>query len=60
MVKASKNAELLGNVNQFRILETDEDLPYHIVKSVDAVKKSKNFLAILPKCLITNHPDTIG
>jgi len=60
MVKASKNAELLGNVNQFRILETDEDLPYHIVKSVDAVKKSKNFLAILPKCLITNHPEAIG
>ena len=60
MVKSSKNAELLGNVNQFRILETDENLPYHIVKSTDASKKSKNFIAILPKCLITNHPDTIG
>jgi len=60
MVKASKSAELLGNVNEFRILETDENLPYHIVKSTDAAKKSKNFLAIVPNCLITNHPDTIG
>jgi len=60
MVKSSKNAELIGKVNQFRILETDENLPYHIVKSTDADKKSKNFLAILPKCLITNHPETIG
>jgi len=60
MVKSSKNAELIGKVNQFRVLETDENLPYHIVKSTDADKKSKNFLAILPKCLITNHPETIG
>ena len=60
MVKSSKNAELIGKVNQFRILETYENLPYHIVKSTDADKKSKNFLAILPKCLITNHPETIG
>ena len=30
------------------------------MKSTDAVKKSKNFVAILPKCLITNHPDAIS
>lgn len=60
MVKSSKDAGLVGKVNQFRILESDENEPYHIVKSVDAVKKSKNFVAILPKCLITNHPEAIS
>ena len=60
MVKATKDKSLVGKVNQFRVLESDENLPYHIVKSVDAAKKSKNFLAILPKCLITNHSHTIS
>jgi len=41
-------------------LESDENLPYHIVKSTDAAKKSKNFLALLPKCLITNHPQAVS
>jgi len=60
MVKASKDASLVGNVNRFRILESDENQPFYLVKSVDAVKKSKNFLAILPKCLVTNHPQAIS
>ena len=60
MAKATKDVGLVGKVNQFRILDTDESKPYHIVKSVDAAKKSKNFLAILPKCLITNHPQAIS
>lgn len=55
MAKASRDSGLVGNVNQFRILEQDENKSYVIVKSVDAVKKSKNFVAILPRCLIKNH-----
>jgi hypothetical protein len=60
MIKSSQDAGLVGQVNEFRILEADESLPYHIVKSTDASKKSKNFIAILPKCLITNHPESIN
>ena len=50
----------MGKVNQFRILDTDDNLSYYILKSTDAVKESKNFIAILPKCLLTNHPLSIN
>ena len=49
MMKATKDPALLTQVNQFRVVE--EDSKYYVVKSLDAVKKSKNFIAILPKCL---------
>lgn len=31
-----------------------------MVKSVDADKKSKNFVAILPKCLVTNFSSIVS
>ena len=43
-------------MHKFRVLENDESKPCIIVKSIDAEKKSKNFIGILPRCLVTNHP----
>jgi hypothetical protein len=61
MMKATKDASLVGSVSQFRILE--ENAKYCVVKSLDAVKKSKNFIGVVPKCLcgsrdMTNHEST--
>jgi len=47
-------------VRKFRVLEDDESKPYIIVKSTDAEKKSKNFIGILPRCLVTNLPSSIN
>ena len=49
MLKASKDSALVGQVFQFRIL--DEQDKFCIVKSLNASKKSKNFIGLLPKCL---------
>jgi hypothetical protein len=50
MIKSTKDPFLIGSVNQFRVVEENDR--YCIVKSLDAVKKSKNYIAILPKCFI--------
>lgn len=56
MIKASKDKSLVGKVHKFRVVDIQEDKKYVVVKSTDAEKKSKNFIAILPRCLITNFP----
>lgn len=49
MAKASRNAELVGQVHMFRLArQVDGDKSYTILKSTDAPKKSKNFIAVLP------------
>jgi len=47
-------------VYRFRVLDDDENKPFILVKSLDAAKKSKNFIGILPRCLVTNHPSSIN
>lgn len=49
MMKATRDPELVGQVFSFRILKENDT--YCIVKSLDASKKSKNFIGLLPKCL---------
>ena len=60
MIKASKDKNLVGRVHKFRVLESQDNSNYMVVKSTDAEKKSKNFLAILPRCLVTNSAPTIS
>jgi len=60
MMKASKDAGLVGQVHSFRVIECDEAKPYYIVKSTDAEKKSKNFVALLPKCMVSNFSDFLN
>ena len=38
------------------MLEDDESKNYCIMKCVDPEKKSKAFIAILPRCLMSNNP----
>jgi thiol-disulfide isomerase/thioredoxin len=56
MLKQSRDSELVGQVLTFRLLESpeDEERGFYIVKSLDAEKKSKNFIGLLPKCLVSN------
>ena len=60
MIKASKDKNLVGRVHKFRVLESQDNSNYMVVKSTDAEKKSKNFIAILPRCLVTNFSPTIS
>jgi len=60
MAKASRDKNLVGKVHKFRVLEDVESKKYMVVKSTDAEKKSKNFVAILPRCLVTNFSPTIS
>jgi len=39
----------------FRIIENDLNKKYIILKTTDAEKSSKNFIAILPRCLIESN-----
>lgn len=57
MIKPSKEQSLVGQVFVFRRIEQaeDETRGFFIVKSMDAAKKSKNFIALLPKCLVANN-----
>ena len=50
LIKTSQDRSNLGKVMQFRVAEAKET--YFIVKSLDAEKKSKNIIAILPKALV--------
>lgn len=54
MAKASRNADLVGQVHSFRLARQvdDDQRSYAILKSTDAPKKSKNFIAVLPSCLM--------
>lgn len=53
MAKASRNPDLVGQVHTFRLARQvdDDQKSYSILKSTDAPKKSKNFIAILPSCM---------
>lgn len=42
----------------FRLVDEDANTPYFVVKSVDSAKKSKNIVAILPKCLLSSFSET--
>lgn len=53
-LKATQDSSLVGQVRHFRLLEGEESSPYLLLKCMDAEKKSKNFLAVAPKCLLTN------
>ena len=55
--KASQDDSLVGKVRQFRLLEGDETSAYLILKSIDAEKKSKNFIAVAPKSLLGNFQE---
>lgn len=57
MIKPSKEQSLVGQVFTFRKVDQEEDETrgFYIVKSMDAAKMSKNFIAILPKCLVANN-----
>ena len=57
MAKASKSHDLIGEVKTFRIVDDDSNGPYFVVKSVDSTKKSKNIVAILPKCLVSSYTE---
>jgi len=57
LLKASREPALVGEVFTFRLLETDPEASFFMVKSLDASKKSKNFIALLPKCLLTSFGD---
>jgi ribosomal protein S1 len=57
-LKASRDEGLVGKVNRFRIIESFET--YHVVRSTDAEKKSKNFIGLLPKCLVSNFSDILN
>jgi hypothetical protein len=50
LIQISQDRKNLGKVFQFRVVETQET--YFICKSLDADKKSKNIIAILPKSLV--------
>ena len=53
MAKASRSQDLVGQVHKFRLVASgNEDKKYFLLKSTDAVKKSKNFVAVLPRCLV--------
>jgi hypothetical protein len=56
MIKPSKDSSLVGQVFNFRLLESPEDETrgFYLVKSLDASKKSKNFIGLLPKCLVSS------
>ena len=56
LAKASRNPKLVGSIYEFRVVQNEETKPYLLVKSTNAEKKSLNILAVLPRCLITNHP----
>ncbi len=49
IIKISQDKANLGKVLNFRVIESKP--LYYIVKSLDAEKKSKNIVAILPKAL---------
>ena len=55
LLKASKDKALVEKTHQFRILEDDEAKSYCILKCIDPEKKSKTFIGILPRCLMTNN-----
>lgn len=55
LLKASKDKNLVEKTHQFRVLEDDEAKNYCILKCIDPEKKSKAFIALLPRCLITNN-----
>jgi len=57
--KQSKDLSLIGKVNKFKVISSDENKQYYMVKSVDMDKKSKNFVAILPKCMVTNFAQIV-
>lgn len=56
LLKTSRDKDLVTKTHQFRVLEDDESKNYCIVKCVDPEKKSKAFIAILPRCLMSNNP----
>jgi len=60
LAKTSKDPSLVGTVHQFRILDIRENDSFYIVKSISGSKKQKAFAGILPKCMVTNHPDVIN
>jgi hypothetical protein len=59
MIKSTRDPALVGQVNLFRILHEHDN--FFVLKSLDASKKSKNFIGLLPKCFISSqnvsHPD---
>jgi predicted RNA-binding protein with RPS1 domain len=59
MIKSTRDPTLVGQVNLFRILNEHDN--FYVLKSLDASKKSKNFIGLLPKCFISSqnvsHPD---
>jgi len=57
MIKSSKDSSLVGKVHKFRVIDCSEELNFYIAKSTDAEKKSKNFLALVPKCLVSSFSD---
>jgi hypothetical protein len=50
LIKTSQDRGNLGKVMHFRVVEAKEN--FYLVKSLDAEKKSKNIVAILPKALV--------
>jgi hypothetical protein len=50
LIKISQDRANIGKVFQFRVVETASG--YFLCKSLNADKKSKNFVAVLPKALV--------
>lgn len=53
MLKSTKDPALVGQLNHFRILEEQDK--FYVLKSLDASKKSKNFIGLLPKCFSSSE-----
>ena len=60
MIKSSKEQALVGKVFHFRIIDCSDERSFYIAKSTDAEKKSKNFLALVPKCLVSSFSDFLS
>lgn len=60
MINNGKDKSLVGQVFQFRLLDSEEDQKYYVMKSLNASKKSKNFVALLPKCLVSNFDGSLN
>jgi hypothetical protein len=47
-------------VFRFRIIDCSEERTFYIAKSTDAERKSKNFIALIPKCLVSSFSDFLS
>jgi len=52
-MKISQDKSNIGKVFTFRIVESSDS--YYLCKTLDAEKKSKNIIAVLPKALINKY-----